>query len=193
MDRVVRAQSLTAMLADDAISDATFKERVTFEDQGLSARAAEISYQPKQNKIVLRGSDAGGPPHVSVDQISIDARTIDVGLEGRQITATEVKTTLAPQKNAQARGLVDERHRDSWTAETGPGRQHQRECARLPRTGRSGGLSRRRDAVAGEHDDTRETRSVSISRRVICGDRFGEIHARTRHRPVHGQRQRDSL
>jgi lipopolysaccharide export system protein LptA len=103
MDRVVRAQSLTAMLADDAISDATFKERVTFEDQGLSARAAEISYQPKQNKIVLRGTDAGGPPHVSVDQISIDARTIDVGLEGRRITATEVKTTLAPQKNAQAR------------------------------------------------------------------------------------------
>ncbi len=103
MDRVVRAQSLTAMLADDAISDATFKERVTFEDQGLSARAAEISYQPKQNKIVLRGTDAGGPPHVSVDQISIDARTIDVGLEGRQIMATEVKTTLAPQKSAQAR------------------------------------------------------------------------------------------
>lgn len=103
MDRVVRAQSLTAMLADDAISDATFKERVTFEDQGLSARAAEISYQPKQNKIVLRGTDAGGPPHVSVDQISIDARTIDVGLEGRQIMATEVKTALAPQKNAQAR------------------------------------------------------------------------------------------
>lgn len=103
MDRVVRAQSLTAMLADDAISDATFKERVTFEDQGLSARAAEISYLPKQNKIVLRGTDAGGPPHVSVDQISIDARTIDVGLEGRQIMATEVKTALAPQKNAQAR------------------------------------------------------------------------------------------
>src|SRR6185369_1698811 len=54
MDRVVRAQSLTAMLVDDAISDATFKERVTFEDQGLSARAAEISYQPKANKITLR-------------------------------------------------------------------------------------------------------------------------------------------
>ena len=103
MDRVVRAESLTAMLADDAISDATFKGRVTFEDQGLSARAAEISYQPKQNKIALRGTDAGGPPHVSVDQITIDARTIDVGLEGRQITATDVKTTLAPQKNAQAR------------------------------------------------------------------------------------------
>jgi LPS export ABC transporter protein LptC len=104
MDRVVRAESLTAMLADDVISDATFKGRVTFEDQGLNARAAEISYQPKQNKIALRGNDAGGPPHVSVDQITIDARTIDVGLQDRQITATEVKTTLAPQKTtAQGR------------------------------------------------------------------------------------------
>jgi LPS export ABC transporter protein LptC len=104
MDRVVRAESLTAMLADDAISDATFKGRVTFEDQGLSARAAEISYQPKQNKIALRGSDAGGPPHVSVDQITIDARTIDVGLQDRLITATEVRTTLAPQKSTAKSG-----------------------------------------------------------------------------------------
>jgi LPS export ABC transporter protein LptC len=100
MDRIVRAESLTAMMADDAISEATFKGRVTFEDRGLRARAAEIGYQPKQNSIALRGSDAGGPPHVSVDQITIDARTIDVGLQDRQITATEVKTTLAPQKNA---------------------------------------------------------------------------------------------
>jgi LPS export ABC transporter protein LptC len=104
MDRVVRAESLTAMMADDVISDATFKGRVTFEDQGLSARAAEISYQPKQNKIALRGTDAGGPPHVSVDQITIDARSIDVGLQDRLITATDVKTTLAPQKTAQASG-----------------------------------------------------------------------------------------
>jgi lipopolysaccharide export system protein LptA len=104
MDRVVRAQSLTAMLVDNAISNATFTGRVTFEDQGLNARAAEISYQPKANKIALSGNDAGGPPHVAVDQITIDARTIDVGLQDRQITATEVKTTLAPQKSgAQAR------------------------------------------------------------------------------------------
>jgi lipopolysaccharide export system protein LptA len=100
MDRVVRAQSLTAMLTDDAVSTAAFKGRVTFEDEGLSARAAEISYQPRQNKIALSGADAGGPPHVSVDQISVDARAIDVGLQDRQITATDVKTTLTPQKNA---------------------------------------------------------------------------------------------
>jgi lipopolysaccharide export system protein LptA len=99
MDRVVRAQSLTAMLADDVISDATFKGRVTFEDQGLSARAAEITYQPTQNRIALSGNDAGGSPHVSVDQISVDARTITVGLQDRQIAAIEVKTTLTPQKS----------------------------------------------------------------------------------------------
>lgn len=104
MDRVIRAESLTAMMADDTISEATFKGRVTFDDRGLSARAAEISYQPTQNSIALRGADAGGPPHVSVDQITIDARTIDVGLQDRQITAAEVKTTLAPRKNAGAAG-----------------------------------------------------------------------------------------
>jgi lipopolysaccharide export system protein LptA len=98
MDRVVRAQSLTAMLADDAVSDAAFKRSVTFEEEGLNARAADIRYQPRMNKLSLSGTDAGGGPHVSVDQISIDARAIDVGLEDRQITATDVKTTLNPQK-----------------------------------------------------------------------------------------------
>jgi len=104
-DRIVRAQQLNAMLADDAVSDAAFKGRVTFEEEGLSARAAEISYQPKQNTIALRGVDAGGPPHVSVDQISVDARTIEVGLQDRQISAVEVRTTLSPQKSeASGRG-----------------------------------------------------------------------------------------
>jgi lipopolysaccharide export system protein LptA len=103
-DRIIRAESLTAMLADDAVSQATFKGRVTFDDEELSARAAEISYQPRQNTIALTGVDAGGAPHVSVDQISIDARSIEVGLQDRKITATEVKTTLTPQqRSGQAR------------------------------------------------------------------------------------------
>jgi LPS export ABC transporter protein LptC len=99
-DRIVRAQSLTAVLADDAVSDAVFKGRVTFEEEGLNARAAEISYQPRKNTIALGGIDAGGAPHVSVDQISIDAKTISVGLQDRQISAVEVKTTLAPRTGA---------------------------------------------------------------------------------------------
>jgi lipopolysaccharide export system protein LptA len=103
-DRIVRSQQLNAMLADDAVSDAAFKGRVTFEEEGLNARAAEISYQPRQNTIALRGVDAGGPPHVTVDQISVDARTIEVGLQDRQISAVEVRTTLSPQKSEAAAG-----------------------------------------------------------------------------------------
>lgn len=101
-DRIVRAQQLNAMLTDDAVSDAAFKGRVTFEEEGLSARAAEMSYQPKKNTIALRGVDAGGPPHVTVDQISVDARTIEVGLQDRQISAVEVRTNLSPQKSETA-------------------------------------------------------------------------------------------
>jgi len=103
-DRVIRAEALTATLADDAVSDATFTGRVTFDDEGLSARAAEISYQPGKDTIALSGADSGGAPHVSLDQISIDARLIEVGLDDRRITAGQVKTTLAPRKNAQTAG-----------------------------------------------------------------------------------------
>jgi lipopolysaccharide export system protein LptA len=103
-DRVVRAQALTATLADDVVSDAAFKERVTFEEEGLTARAAEIRYQPRMSTIGLRGTDAAGAPHVSVDQISIDARAIDVALEDRQINATDAKTTLSPKQPMAATG-----------------------------------------------------------------------------------------
>ena len=57
-DRVVRSQSLTAMLADDAVTDAAFKGRVTFEEEGLNARAAEVRYQPRMNSLSLSGADA---------------------------------------------------------------------------------------------------------------------------------------
>lgn len=99
-DRVVRSQSLIAMLADDAVTDAAFKGSVTFEEEGLNARAEDIRYQPRMNTIAL----SGGSPHVTVDQISIDARAIDVGLEDRRINATDVKTTLSPQKVSKPAG-----------------------------------------------------------------------------------------
>jgi LPS export ABC transporter protein LptC len=100
-DRVVQSQSLSAALADDAVTDAAFKGRVKFDEEGLGARAADIRYQPGKNQLALSGSDGGGGPHVSVDQISIDARTIDVALDDRRINATEVKTTLSPSKGPQ--------------------------------------------------------------------------------------------
>jgi lipopolysaccharide export system protein LptA len=46
--------------------------------------------------LALRGAEAGGVPHVALDQIAVDGRTIDVGLEDRRIVAADVKTTLSP-------------------------------------------------------------------------------------------------
>jgi lipopolysaccharide export system protein LptA len=101
-ERLVRAQSLNATLADDAVTDATFKGRVTFTDEGVQARAADLRYQPRRDSLALSGSDAGGGPHVSLDQIAIDASAIDVFLDERRINAADVKTTLSPRKDPQA-------------------------------------------------------------------------------------------
>ena len=102
------------------------------------------------NSLSLSGADAGGAPHVSVDQISIDARTIDVALEDRQIDAIDVKTTLSPQKGSKPL----EQERGSGIAIPGLLRQnevaqHQRRRARVSRRGRSGRLSRQGHALAG--------------------------------------------
>jgi LPS export ABC transporter protein LptC len=102
--RTVRARTLTASLADDAVSDAVFKERVVFEENDLNASAPEVHYQPSKNTIALSGPDnAPAASHVAIDQIEIDARQIDVALDTRKIQAKQVKTTLRP-KAASSRG-----------------------------------------------------------------------------------------
>ncbi|HEY7191155.1 MAG TPA: LPS export ABC transporter periplasmic protein LptC [Vicinamibacterales bacterium] len=99
--RTVRARTLTASLADDAISDAVFKERVVFEEKDLNASAPEVRYQPSKNAIELVGPDNAPPAsHVAIDQIEIDARKINVALDTRKIAATQVKTTLRPKPTA---------------------------------------------------------------------------------------------
>jgi lipopolysaccharide export system protein LptA len=99
--RLVRSQALSAALAGDTVTDAVFTDRVTFEEgQDLNARAAEVTYQPQKNALALSKADPGGGPHVAIDQISIDARTIDVALDDRRINAADVKTTLSPRTAA---------------------------------------------------------------------------------------------
>jgi len=96
--RTVRARTLEASLADDAITDAVFKDRVVFEEKDLNASAPQVSYQPSKNAIELIGPDnAPAASHVAIDQIEIDARRITVALDTRKIHATQVKTTLRPQ------------------------------------------------------------------------------------------------
>ena len=100
--RSVRARTLAASLADDAISEAVFKDHVVFEEKDLNASAPEVRYQPSKNAIELVGPDTAPPAsHVAIDQIEIDARRINVALDTRKIQATQVKTTLRP-KSASA-------------------------------------------------------------------------------------------
>jgi lipopolysaccharide export system protein LptA len=96
--RSVRARTLAASLADDAINDAVFKDHVVFEEKDLNASAPEVRYQPSKNTIELIGPDNAPPAsHVAIDQIEIDARRINVALDTRKIQATQVKTTLRPK------------------------------------------------------------------------------------------------
>ena len=103
--RVLRAQALTAMLADDAVTEAVFTGNVVFEETDLSASAPEVRYQPSKNAIALNGPGNGLTSHVTLDQIVIDARQIDVALERRRLAAKQVKTTLRPdQSGSRGRG-----------------------------------------------------------------------------------------
>ena len=102
--RTVRARTLEASLADDAITEAVFKDHVVFEEKDLNASAPQVSYQPSKNAIELIGPDnAPAASHVAIDQIEIDARRMNVALDTRKIQATQVKTTLRP-KTAGSRG-----------------------------------------------------------------------------------------
>jgi lipopolysaccharide export system protein LptA len=87
-------------LDGDAVSEAVFTGNVIFEEEDLTASAPEVHYQPSKNTIALSSPDAAGVPHVAIDQLEIDARRINVTLDSRQISASQVKTTLRPRPAA---------------------------------------------------------------------------------------------
>lgn len=101
--RVVRARTLAASLDGDAVKEAAFTGNVIFEESDLKAGAPEARYQPAMNAIALAAPDGAGVSHVTIDQIEIDAKRVNVALDSRQISATQVKTTLRP-KPATSRG-----------------------------------------------------------------------------------------
>ena len=100
--REARSQSLNASLNGNGVTNAFFTGRVTFEEQGLRANAAEAAYQPGKNFLALAGTDAGGGPKVSDEQISVEARTIDVALDGHGMAARgNVRTSLSGRTSAR--------------------------------------------------------------------------------------------
>ena len=93
--REVRAQSLNASLEGDGLRNAFFSGGVSFKERGFEAGAAEARYQPGRGILNLSGS--GNPrPFVTDDQIHVEAREIDVTLEGHGMEARgNVRTSLS--------------------------------------------------------------------------------------------------
>ena len=107
--RIARSTILRITLADAAVTSAVFSGDVQFEEQGLQASGAEARYDPANGTLQLSGTDAGGSTRVVDAQIEIDADTIDVTLEGRQITASgAVKTLLHSGTAGRLPGLLQQ-------------------------------------------------------------------------------------
>ena len=104
--RVARSSGLQIVLDDDAISSAVFTGSAKFEEEGLQASGAEARYDPQAGLLRISGTDAGGPPRVADEHITIDAqKSIDITLAGRSMNAVgAVKTSLRPGASAPSRG-----------------------------------------------------------------------------------------
>jgi lipopolysaccharide export system protein LptA len=98
--RTARSRALTVALAEDAINNAVFSGTVKFEEQGLQAASGEVRYDPEAGSLRLTGAEGGVVPRVADDQVTIDANTIDVALQGRLMKASGgVKTMLRASKS----------------------------------------------------------------------------------------------
>ena len=98
--RTAHARALTVALDNDAISSAVFTGAVKFEEQGLQAAAGEGRYDPAAGSLRLSGVEGGALPRVADDQVTIDATSIDVALQGRLMKAAGgVKTMLRASKS----------------------------------------------------------------------------------------------
>jgi len=111
VSREAHSDALRITLDDDRVADASFMGRVTFDEQGLTARGAEADYSPMKGTLHLSGTDGGGGPRVSDEQITIDAASIDLAFEGRKMTAEgRVRTTLrSARQKPGTRRTRDER------------------------------------------------------------------------------------
>jgi LPS export ABC transporter protein LptC len=89
------------------IEDAHFSRNVRFEDGSMFALAAAGRYDIDKGSLALSGSEPGAlVPHVVNEQITVDAKTVDVLLEGPVVRANgSVKSQLQPaKKGGQAPG-----------------------------------------------------------------------------------------
>jgi lipopolysaccharide export system protein LptA len=87
-----------------AFESAVFTREARFDDAKVSGSAAIVKYVADAGTLALSGTDAGSPrPHVSNDQITVDAGAIDVTLAGPVLSAKgDVKSVLQPPKKSSA-------------------------------------------------------------------------------------------
>jgi LPS export ABC transporter protein LptC len=84
------------------IEDARFSRNLRFEDGTMFALAAAARYDLDKGTLLLSGSEPGATvPHVVNEQITVDATTVDVTLNGPIVKATgNVRSQLQPAKKA---------------------------------------------------------------------------------------------
>jgi LPS export ABC transporter protein LptC len=92
--REARADTLDLALDGDVVGSARFGGGVTFDDQDLHATAPEARYEPEAGTLSLSGGQSQSA-RVTDDRIDVAARTIDVAVGNRDLTARgTVRTTL---------------------------------------------------------------------------------------------------
>jgi lipopolysaccharide export system protein LptA len=102
--REARSQALSLQLDGDAVTSAQFSEGVTFDEQGLRATAAEATYQPAKGLLSLAGMKGAGEPTVTDERIRVEARSIEVTLDGHGMAARDNVRTVLRGKAASPRG-----------------------------------------------------------------------------------------
>jgi LPS export ABC transporter protein LptC len=109
--REARSQALFIELDGDAVSSAQFSEGVTFDEQALHATAAEATYRPGKSLLSLAGSKGAGEPTVTDERIRVDARSIEVTLDGHGMTARDNVRTVLRGRTAGRSGRAAENGR----------------------------------------------------------------------------------
>jgi lipopolysaccharide export system protein LptA len=147
--REVRSQALSASLEGDALRNAFFSGGVTFKERGFEAGAAAARYQPLKNILNLT-REGRRLPFVTDEQIHVEAREIDVTLEGHAMAARgDVRTSLRGRsskdkedQNGRLPGLLKEGQPASVNAD------------RLDYAGANGGAEYKGNATLVQGEDT---------------------------------------
>jgi lipopolysaccharide export system protein LptA len=106
--RTARSQKLEALMANDAVTAATFTIDVTFEETGLKGCAARVEYQPQKESLALSGATKAGNPIVAEEDKAIEAELIEVPLETRLMKFRgNVRSSIKTSANQRCRPATE--------------------------------------------------------------------------------------